>query len=311
MSIESQLETALGRAVEFVLAAQGANGAWTDWDLPPGPAPEWTTADVGWRLSAVSDTHRAVLAEPLERAADWLLARPVSRAGWGYNRAVDGDADSTAQALLFLSAIDLPGPPEAYAFLGRHQQPDGGFATYLPDPLIGSWGRSHAEIAPVALLALLTAPGGLSAAALTRGLAWVCGARRDDGLWNSFWWSTPLVATSASIALLEAVGASAPVTPVLADRAPVDSLEAALLVASVAGGGATARLESLTVGLLGRQEADGSWRGAPMLRITSRDCERPWDDETPNRLYADPGRLHTTAAAIGAMSRARTALASG
>jgi hypothetical protein len=59
------------------------------------------------------------------------------------------------------------------------------------------------------------------------------------------------------------------------------------------------------------QNTDGSWRGTPMLRITARDRERPWDDHIPTRLYADPGRLHTTSAAIGALARARAGLESG
>lgn len=310
MSIEPQIETTLSRALAFVLAAQSSDGAWTDWNLPPGPAQEWATANVGWRLSALLDTHREVLAERLERAADWLLNRPAGRAGWGYNRTLDGDADTTAQALLFLAALGRRRPPDAYAFLCSHQQSDGGFATYLPNPLVGSWGRSHAEVTPIALMALQTGPSGLAPTDLTRGLGWVCRAGRSDGLWNSFWWSTPLVATAASLTLLKAVGARELFTPTLADWTPRDSFETELLVSSTAQG-ATGRLESLTADLAARQEPDGSWQGSPVLRITSRTCDQPWDDESSTRLYADSRRLHTTAAAICGLARARAVLASG
>jgi hypothetical protein len=63
--------------------------------------------------------------------------------------------------------------------------------------------------------------------------------------------------------------------------------------------------------LLADQSDDGSWRIAPALRITARDCERPWDAAEHGPLFADPQRTHGTATALAALSKAQPALAVG
>jgi hypothetical protein len=312
MTLDAEIAAALSRGLDFVLAAQDKRGAWTDWALPPGPSPDWTTAHVGLRLSRLGPPERATLDEPLGRAAHWLLSRQSAAGGWGYNQTVDPDADSTAQALLFLAATGQSAHPDACTFLARHQQPDGGFATFTPDALTGSWGLSHPEITAVALLALRAHRNALPQDNLARGLAWLQRARRPDGLWNSFWWSTPLVATEASLALLAALGMTEPLPSTLASWTPVDSLEAALLLSIMSPTAQSPPLEQVARRLLADQRDDGSWKSAPALRITARECERPWEAteaEVSGPLFADPQHLHCTALALAALSKAHRALA--
>ena len=305
MTLQAEITEALARGLSFVLAAQNAAGAWTDWALPPGPSSSWTTAYVGLKLSCLGQRDRVALAEPLDRAACWLLSQQPESGGWGYNQEVEPDADSTAQALLFLAATGRAAPRSACAFLARYQQPDGGFATFLPDALTGSWGLSHPEITPVALLALRASPGGLPEDGLARGLAWLRRARRSDGIWNSFWWSTPLPATEACLGLFAALGSPEPCPSALATWHPADSLETALLLSIAATAGPSPRLEQLARRLLAHQADDGSWHSLPALRITARDCERPWEATMPGPLFADPQRLHSTATALAALSKAQ------
>jgi squalene cyclase len=310
MTLGDEIAVALSRGLRFVLAAQDADGAWTDWALPPGPSPHWTTAHVGLRLSGLATPLRATLAEPLDHAARWLLSRQSAGGGWGYNQAVEPDADTTAQACLFLAAAGRCAPPEAYAFLARHQQPDGGFATFLPDGLTGSWGHSHPEITPVALLALRVAPGGgLLNDSLAHGVSWLRRTRRTDGLWNSFWWSTPLPATEVNLTFLASVGAPEAPPPALARWIPADSLEAALLLSITAEAGRSQPLEQLTRTVLADQAEDGSWKSAPSLRVTARDCEHPWEATAPGPLFADEQRLHGTATAVAALAKAQQVIA--
>jgi len=309
MTIGAEIAAALSRGVDFVLAAQSADGAWSDWALPPGPSSDWITAQVGLRLARIGTRERAALAEPLDRAARWLLSRQTESGGWGYSPAVEPDADSTAQVLLFLALLGHPAPRGACAFLSRHQRPDGGFATFEPDSLMGSWCLSHSEITAAALLALRAHPGGLPQGSFARGLAWLLKARRPDGLWNSFWWTTPLPATEPSLALLADLGTPDPPPAALARWIPADSLEAALVLSMTAHEATPVRLDELARELLAEQDDDGSWKGAPALRLPSRDCQHPWDTGTSSPLFADPQRLHSTATAIAALAKAERRLA--
>jgi hypothetical protein len=307
--LREDIETAIFRGLGFVLAQQDREGSWTDWALPPGSSSEWTTAHIGFRLSGLGGPFRREVAEPLDRAARWLLAHRFPDGGWGYNPAVESDADSTALAILFLTASGHPRPREAYDHLRRFQRPDGGFSTFLPDGLMESWGRSHPEIAPVALLALQTDPSGVPAEVTARGLDWILRARRGDGAWNAFWWSTPLPASEANLVLLAALGSPEEVPAVLRRWETDDSLEAAHLLSITAAAGCAERIDDLARQLIDGQDGDGVWQGRPALRIPPRNCERPWDEEVSGPLFADPMRLFTTATAIGALSKAHRTLA--
>jgi hypothetical protein len=303
------VEAAIRRGIAFLLARQAPDGSWTDWALPPEPSPDWTTAYIGFRLAALRPPFRAALRVPLDRAGRWLLAHRGVGGGWSYNRAVEEDADSTSLALLFLAALGTPGPDAAYAALRRYQRHDGGFSTFLPDGLTGSWGISHPEITPIAVLALRTAPSGIQAADAARALVAIRRARRPDGLWEAFWWASPLPACEANLASLAALGQPEDLPEPLRRLAPEDALQAALLLSLSAARETHARLAGLTRTLLGTQNADGAWRAAPSLRIPPRGCARPWEAPDTGPLYADPERLFTTATALAALGSAYRRLA--
>jgi hypothetical protein len=305
-----QIEAALRRGLAYLLARQAPDGSWTDWALPPGASPDWTTAYVGYRLASLREPLRADLQAPLALAARWLLPRRAASGGWGYSPAVEEDADSTAFAILFLASVGTPAPADALAALRRYQRDDGGFSTFLPDGLAGSWGISHPEITPVALLALRTAPGALPAADEARALAAIRRARRPDGLWDAFWWAGPLFACEANLACLAAFGRPEDPPEPLRRLSPRDTLQAALLLALSAERATPARLAELTRPLLAAQMGDGAWQAAPALRIPPRHCDRPWETPGASPLYADPERLFTTATVLAALGKAHGRAAS-
>jgi hypothetical protein len=307
--LADRMEAALRRGVAFLLARQGSDGSWTDWALPPGSSADWTTAYVGLRLAALGKPFRVALRSPLDRAARWLLARGTVHRGWGYNSAVEQDADSTALALLFLAGSGIPAPPGAYAALMRYQRDDGGFSTFLPDGLTGSWGHSHPEITPIALLALRGVPDIFPPASQYRALAAIHRARRPDGTWNSFWWTSPLPACEANLAGLRVFGQTESLPEKLRRLSPQDGLQAALLLSISARREQLPRLAVLTRTLLVGQMADGGWHGTASLRIPPRNCARPWDASGISALYADPQRLFTTATAVAALGAAYRRLA--
>lgn len=295
------------RACDHLLAEQDAAGSWTDWTLPPGSSSEWTTAHVGWRLSTAARDQPGVDAA-LSKASLWLHAHQHADGGWGYNPSVPSDADSTALAILFLSSASQPVSLRSVECLRSFQRGDGGFSTYRPDGLTGSWGRSHAEITPMALLALMSERSPPHDPAIKHGVAWIDGARRSDGLWEAFWWSGPLMACAANLACLAALGRSERPPQALASLCPSTPLEKAILLGILTSAGWGPQVAALTADLLGTQRPDGTWRSVPALRITRRDCDRPWDSADAGPLFGDDRRLFTTATVLFALSCARERL---
>jgi hypothetical protein len=302
------VEKAVRDCVGFLLGHQSESGCWTDWDLPPGRSSPWTTAYVGARLAELPGDVKASPGPALRAGARWLLEHERDGGGWGYDDRVACDGDSTAQAVLFLALEGIPVADATRARLLGFEQPGGGFSTYAPDEGLGSWGRAHPDVSPAAAQALLK----LSAArdpAVERTVQYVVTARTPNGLWNSFWWSSPLYATRASLSLLRAVG-----TPIdleatrgaLRRLAPANSFERALLLESLhlaAGARENDLVNTLAMQLVEDQLDDGSWESAPVLRVTSRDCSAPWECTNPGRLYADPDRLFTSATVLSALAR--------
>jgi hypothetical protein len=293
--------------LDFLLARQSSRGCWTDWDLPPGRSSMWTTAYVGCQLAGVEPRLRAAASAAIRRAAGWLAEHELAGGGWGYDGVVGCDADSSAYAILALTRAGAPVEARSFRRLESFQQAAGGFSTYGADDGLGSWGVSHPDVTPVAAHALLLARGRADPA-VARAVAYVTRRRNDDGLWDSFWWSTPLYATRASLAFLAAAGERldlAPTRASLHEQETTSALERALLLdcLRLAGEGANGELRET---LLREQLADGSWPSAPSLRIPDRACLAPWEEPDAGVLYADPDRLFTSATVLGALNQTTT-----
>jgi hypothetical protein len=259
---------------------------------------------VGYKLASLPQHLKAKAAPHLRAASDWLLRHPFPEGGWGYNEAVGSDADSTSFAILFLASAGRPVPETAYQRLALHQSPDGGFSTYLTGGGTGSWGVSHPDVTPIALLAMLTRAA--ERGSLDKGIEYVLGHRTPVGVWNSFWWDSFLYGTEASLAFLRAVQVETVAPTGLDQIVPAHAFEAALLISSLFYAdprGLPAAPCDLVGRLMAEQEVDGSWKSAPILRITRSNCLEPWTSGDAGPLYPDPRRLFTTSTALHALSR--------
>ncbi len=297
------LDRAIVAATRFLLAGQATDGAFHDWDLAPGPSAAWSTAYIAARLRQVPLDAHAGIESALSRAADWLLGHRRADGGWSYNDQVGSDADSTAHALLLLHRMGLPWPVDALDRLRRFQADNGGFSTYLADDGLQYWGTPHVDVSAVCAQ--------VSAAVsdrdtLGRVRRFIANARTSQGLWESYWWNTPLYATRHSLA---ALGTSLTASELAATRATLGGMttatafEHALLVECLLLCGApSSRIDQLVTQLTDSQQADGGWTSEPCLRVTRRTCPEPWRDADPGPLYADPRRLFTTATVISALS---------
>jgi hypothetical protein len=291
--------TSVGRGIEFLCQRQHAEGFWSEWALPPGESRAWTTAYVGWKLASLP--RELAPAPALDRAASWLAGAGFADGGWGYGPGTGPDADSTALALLFLGSQGRR-PRSAVPVLLAHQQSDGGFATYTRAWGHGAWTLSQPEVTATVLLALLDDPGAHEpAAAAARYLQ---AHRRSDGLWPSYWWTSPLYATDAALAGL---GHDVTVTPdhvAAAVRAEVTAtaFDLALQLSCLRRLGDTPGALAAAGALTARQLADGSWPSGPVLRLTHRHVTEPWHAAEPGPLFADQHRLFATATAVAALA---------
>ena len=195
----------------YLLGKQNAKGQWLDFNLPRGPREIWVTAYVGDSLTyagkVVSDDG---LRESLSKAADWIVKNMNNDFGWGYNTRTVTDADSTGHSIIFLASLGRQVDDGSFNRLMDFQKHDGGFCTYLVGDESNSWGDSHPDITPVALMALLNKikPDN---DVVRRGATYVLDHRGADGLWQSFWTNTFLYSTAAN--LLSLIHISEPTRP--------------------------------------------------------------------------------------------------
>jgi squalene cyclase len=303
----SAVESAIGGCVAFILRRQSPEGCWTDWDLPPGPSGPWTTAYIGEQLALAPGQLGSSTVAQRNVAARWLLDHQRD-GGWAYNDRVECDADSTAHAILFLWRQGPMVPWSTYETLLAFQRPDGGFSTYPGSDGLGSWGLSHPDVSAVACRALLTRyePGH---PAIERAVEYLRDQRAWGGTWNSFWWRSPLYATQASLSLFGAAHAWIDfdqTRQTLERMNPENPFERALLLDSllqVQEAVRSDRIDRLARQLVEEQRPDGSWGSEPILRVTNRDCARPWEHADAGVVYEDPRRLFTTATVLRALSR--------
>lgn len=297
------LSRSIERGLHYLRSNQAGDGFWSDWQLPPGESRIWTTAYVGYRLSAFPPEHRALVDQPLARAAAWLRASEFSDGGWGYAEQTGPDADSTSLAMLFLRTC---GDSISDRRLPAYQQTDGGFSTFTRNQSYGSWVQSHPDVTATALLALLPTPFSLTDR-LGAGIDYVRSRQRDDGLWNSFWWTSCLYATEATLAFLQEAGESFDRTRVTASLFHVPttaSFESALLLMCLmrAGAGHAPLAAEHAEALQAAQLPDGSWPSRPILRLTSREICEPWLVQDAGPVFQDDRRVFTTATVLAALA---------
>ena len=276
---------AVEKGLAFLLSEQDPAGFWNDWELPVGSSSMWTTAYAGWRLTSCKQQVPVAL----ERAADWLEANELAGGGWGYAISTGADADSTALGILFLRALGRPAPVAAVRRLLSFNRDDGGFGTYGFDQSFGAWTASQVEVTATAALALQMT--GVAPEVVRRAAAFVGRRRRTDGLWDSYWWTSPHYATEVATRLLGEQGRQ-DVSKALRGLRPTSCFETALR---------SLVLNSDPGDLRRMQAEDGSWPSAPILRLTHRDIYVPWLSDDPGPCFADPRRIFTTATALSAL----------
>jgi squalene-hopene/tetraprenyl-beta-curcumene cyclase len=198
---------AVARAREWIVGMQSRGGGWGAFEADNthhylnhipfadhGALLDPPTADVSARcLSMLAQLEPGACARrraPAARALGWLLRQQEPNGSW-YGRWGVNYVYGTWCALCALAAAGLPSdaPPvvRAARWLALVQNPDGGWgeggASYRLDYAGHAWAPSTASQTAWALLGLMAA-GAVDTPAVARGVKWLVGHQRADGLWD-------------------------------------------------------------------------------------------------------------------------------
>lgn len=295
------LRQSLQFGIDFLLRKQQTDGHWEDFALPVGASDTWVTAVVGRSLASAQMVATDVrLASSTAKASRWLLANENESGGWGYNKCVPVDSDSTAHAAIFLMTSATVSRARLAEVLIRFQCNDGGFATYREEDASGAWALSHPDVTPVVALALAGLLGS-DANPVRRALAYCRRNIRGDGSVPSYWWRSEFYATAMVAVFFAQVNESVSNYFVTSRSMPISSLDTALAVMTAACVDipATATVDAL----IQRQRRDGSWQSSPQLCVTAPECYEPWAGRAGYlRCFDDNSCLFTTAIAVQALA---------
>lgn len=186
-NLKQTIKESVEQGKEYLLS-KVANGLCPEFhQLKHGPSWAWTTACVGstlWEFKVI-----------VEEMIDVVLSLQDKNGGWSYNLKSAPDADSTLRVIQFLIKIGFRNKQtlmKAEKFVLLHQQPDGGFATYLPEmadtmgyPTANGWTSSHPCVTSLAINLIRDNKARRKARQFLE-------ARLKAGDTRSYWWRTPL-----------------------------------------------------------------------------------------------------------------------
>jgi len=211
-NITIPLQSSIVKAAKFLETTQWPGGFWIDFELYVGMSNQWVTAYVAHCLA------RAVPGSPaLAEAIAYLLRTELPASGWGFNRHVPPDGDSTANAVYLLARYGRQSLESsdllrfAQTLASFQSESDGGFVTYKPRPVSpeeekpafmyegSGWTISHlsvAGLAAVALLAIdLSFPQALFQPHRQKAAEYTRRMQEPGGYWEDHWWADRVYGT--------------------------------------------------------------------------------------------------------------------
>ncbi|MEV6139367.1 hypothetical protein AB0L63_25615 [Nocardia sp. NPDC051990] len=232
-----------------------------------------------------------------------VLRDSQRRGGWGYNRNVACDADSTSWVVRLIATRD-PEPALLKGLFTDYLAASGGVRTFRSPALFGSWADEHDEVAPMAGLALL-ALGDDATADIIR--MHILSRHREHGRWLPFWWRSDAYVTAHNLTFLARSGGIPPqiaaaererssefVDPVDSASGQESSFDTAQRLITAVHLRASGHAELLRQAVLAAQLPDGSWPASLGLLVPGQ-----WDPST--QIFADNRRLLSTAMSVLAL----------
>lgn len=335
------IEEAINKAAGFLLSKQNKAGWWIDFETLAGFSDEWVSAYVA---CALADTGIKSAEKPVSECWKRLTSRRFISNGWGYNRKVPSDTDTTGWALYLAEKtknLNHYRAKRALKYLRKAITPEGGIPTYPREAGIrffthlkkgvsfNGWCSPH--------LCVTSSVANLdSFKDCKRLIAYLRDTQLDDGYWRSYWWCEKEYATCFAVKALARqndLGDFQRIKRALEWSSEKISTEGfvqnsdfpqgspfatalalqILLVKSVMN---TEKQETISGNcinwLLNEQWPDGSWQTSARLRIPSPDEQYPdrvkkWNYNTfgGGSIRKDQNRLFTTATVLNALNQYR------
>lgn len=308
-----KVDNVIKKAVNFLSASQDREThLWTDFKTKHhGQSSSRVTSIVCNSLVTIIDDENKLMnvAEAIVRE---YQANDLGT-GFGYNRKVIADADSTSWAYICLSRFEAGGMniyehilSEMARFIRNHQDPEtGGIATYnendLREYMRKTYPKSFEDIS-----AWCSPAAGVTAAALRAlgredsALEYLLGEQRKDGSYRSYWWNSDIYATAQAAIALEINGkkdeAQRAKQWLVNNPGREPFYQALCLIALLEGKGFSPQIDALAKDLANSQLDDGSWGSYPVLMFPDPDNHAPWKNRKRWRDdAADQKSIVTTA----------------
>jgi len=324
---ELSTEQRMQQALHFIKSNLGDDGYWHDFLTSAGFGRDWVTAYVALQLGDLTG-HEDML--------NGISKKLLSAVETGYNEHIIGDADSM-NFLVWLHgrhAMDIP--PHYMERWMSFMHPNGGWSTYhqetalreklrLSDEIsVAGWLMPHNCVTAVAACVLCTLP---NTAAREQTLHYLYQQQTPEGYIPSYWWTSPVYATSFTLMAFSTSGkyqqAAATLATWLSDqqRPPgywenpkaheASALYTALAIRALLLYDVDRYQEAIQRGihwLLAHQMNDGSWQTNRVLLLPATDVIHPekvahWRNSSfgVNVMIDDHNRLFTTATVLNTL----------
>ena len=269
----------------------------------PGASTTWLTAHVAFVLENIPQLEGIC-----KKGAEYLHSVGSEDNGWGFNRRIGPDIDSTAQALIVLHRYGFLFDDFLLINLIKTQLSCGGFPTYSSQICSGQsksgWEIAHPDTS--AVVTELLRRVGRYEERLERCLHWL-NSQLSCGVLHSYWWDGPFygfwIQARTRLLTKESIPA---IEEIIKQTTGIPQLPF-LLTAATDLAVSKKIIRSAANILLIDQNSDGSWMCHPCLRVTNKE----WFRSTaiaPGKIYADRRRIFSTAHSVAALFRVRDTL---
>lgn len=258
--------------------------------LRHGDSTAWSTAYVARLLQQIDP-------EKVSDSVEVLSNLQNVDGGWGYNDSVPSDADSTANALLFLKQsglIDEEKHSRAIKFLKLHQHNNGGISTYTQENLQAMGYKGYGWSMPHTCVTALVAEI-LEGDEKKKAIDFLQSQRQPNGSFPAYWWASDLYATYQAMKI---IGADSQMIEYLKSIGHENIFDLSIKIQALAS--LDLDTETLVNELLKKQEEGGGWASSPILRIPRPEI-KPGEVTKDVEVVNDKNRLFSTVNALLAL----------